>query len=89
MVEGFSRVAGLHFLPDDRPGVDRALVSAARWPRSATPRSSQGWPRSPTRVFPASVAAATGRAGEHVGDGKEPQKFVTFLKIRRSLGSDS
>ena len=27
MVEGFSRVAGLHFLPEDRPGLDRALVS--------------------------------------------------------------
>ena len=27
MVEGFSRVAGLHFLPDDRAGLDRALVS--------------------------------------------------------------
>jgi MinD-like ATPase involved in chromosome partitioning or flagellar assembly len=27
MVEGFSRVAGLHFLPEDRAGLDRALVS--------------------------------------------------------------
>lgn len=27
MVEGFSRVAGLHFLPEDRPALDRALVS--------------------------------------------------------------
>lgn len=27
MVEGFSRVAGLHFLPEDRGGLDRALVS--------------------------------------------------------------
>ena len=27
MVEGFSRVAGLHFLPEDRPAVDRALVA--------------------------------------------------------------
>ena len=27
MVEGFSRVAGLHFLPEDRPGIDRALVA--------------------------------------------------------------
>ena len=26
MVEGFTRLAGLHFLPDDRPTVDRALV---------------------------------------------------------------
>lgn len=27
MVEGFSRVAGLHFLPEDRTALDRALVS--------------------------------------------------------------
>lgn len=27
MVEGFSRVAGLHFLPEDRHGVDTALVT--------------------------------------------------------------
>jgi hypothetical protein len=26
MVEGFTRLAGLHFLPDDRPTVDRALA---------------------------------------------------------------
>lgn len=27
MVEGFSRTSGLHFLPEDRPAVDRALVT--------------------------------------------------------------
>ncbi|WP_243059328.1 hypothetical protein [Nocardioides sp. SR21] len=27
MVTGFARVAGLHFLPDDQPAVDRALVA--------------------------------------------------------------
>lgn len=27
MVEGFARITGLHFLPDDRPAVDRALVA--------------------------------------------------------------
>ncbi|PVG81578.1 hypothetical protein DDE18_16340 [Nocardioides gansuensis] len=27
MVEGFSRISGLHFLPDDRPAADRALVA--------------------------------------------------------------
>ncbi|MBF4764209.1 hypothetical protein ISU07_13830 [Nocardioides islandensis] len=27
MVEGFTRLSGLHFLPDDRPTVDRALVA--------------------------------------------------------------
>jgi MinD-like ATPase involved in chromosome partitioning or flagellar assembly len=27
MVEGFARLSGLHFLPDDQPSVDRAIVS--------------------------------------------------------------
>ena len=27
MVEGFARLSGLHFLPDDRPSTDRALVA--------------------------------------------------------------
>jgi hypothetical protein len=27
MVSGFARTSGLHFLPDDRAAVDRALVS--------------------------------------------------------------
>ncbi len=27
MVAGFARLAGLHFLPDDQPAVDRALVA--------------------------------------------------------------
>jgi MinD-like ATPase involved in chromosome partitioning or flagellar assembly len=29
MVEGFARLAGVHFLPDDRPATDRALTSGA------------------------------------------------------------
>lgn len=32
MVEGFSRVSGLHFLPDDRVAVDRALVAGRTLP---------------------------------------------------------
>ena len=27
MVEGFTRLTGLHFLPEDRPAVDKALVA--------------------------------------------------------------
>ena len=27
MVEGFARISGLHFLPDDQPALDRALVA--------------------------------------------------------------
>ena len=32
MVEGFARLAGLHFLPDDRATVDRALVAGRTLP---------------------------------------------------------
>jgi MinD-like ATPase involved in chromosome partitioning or flagellar assembly len=34
MVEGFSRLAGLHFLPDDRATVDRALVAGRTLPEA-------------------------------------------------------
>jgi hypothetical protein len=30
MVEGFARLADVHFVPDDRPAADRALVSGSR-----------------------------------------------------------
>jgi hypothetical protein len=29
MVEGFARLAGVHFLPDDRAAVDRALTAGS------------------------------------------------------------
>ena len=47
MVEGFSRVAGLHFLPDDRAVADRALVTGRALVESGTARSSAAsghWP---------------------------------------------
>jgi MinD-like ATPase involved in chromosome partitioning or flagellar assembly len=34
MVEGFARLAGVHFLPDDRPAVDRALTTGTSVPES-------------------------------------------------------
>ena len=49
MVEGFARLAGVHFLPDDRAAADRALVGGDRGrPRPATPswrEPSSRWPR--------------------------------------------
>jgi MinD-like ATPase involved in chromosome partitioning or flagellar assembly len=38
MVEGFARISGLHFLPEDQASLDRALVSGrslAEWPESS------------------------------------------------------
>ena len=33
MVEGFARLAGVHFLPDDRAAADRALSTGTARPR--------------------------------------------------------
>lgn len=56
MVEGFSRVAGLHFLPEDRAGMDQALVSGrplAELGDSSLVRAISGLADA---VFPATVA---------------------------------
>ncbi|WP_248580779.1 hypothetical protein [Nocardioides sp. InS609-2] len=61
MVEGFARISGLHFLPDDRPGVDRALVggrSLAETADSALTRAVSGLVDA---MFPATMAAAADR----------------------------
>lgn len=42
MVEGFSRVSSLHFLPDDRVGVDRALVAGHSVARETTSALATG-----------------------------------------------
>jgi hypothetical protein len=34
MVEGFARLAGVHFLPDDRVAADRALATGASVPHA-------------------------------------------------------
>lgn len=57
MVEGFSRVAGLHFLPEDRQAVDRALVTG----RALNEGGDSGLVRALSAltdaVYPASVQA--------------------------------
>ena len=62
MVEGFSRVAGLHFLPEDRSGIDRALVSGR--PLADLDDSSlvQALSTLADAVFPASVRPMSGRS---------------------------
>ena len=51
MVEGFTRLAALHFLPDDRPTVDRALVAG----------------RTLAEVGESPLGRAVGRAGRRPG----------------------
>lgn len=63
MVEGFSRVAGLHFLPEDRAGLDRALVSGRALADLGDTSLVQSLSALADAVFPASVRSAPPRAG--------------------------
>ena len=89
MVEGFSRVAGLHFLPEDRAGARPRprLRPPAGGGRRLRPRPRAGR-RSPMRSS-RRPSGPTGRVGEYVAEGKNLREFGTFLKIRRTLGPDS
>ncbi len=60
MVEGFARVLGVHFLPDDRPAVDRALVAG----RTLTDMGDSPLARALGEVVDGLLpAAAAGRPG--------------------------
>ncbi|PKH37193.1 Flp pilus assembly protein, ATPase CpaE [Nocardioides alpinus] len=63
MVEGFSRIAGLHFLPEDRPGVDRALVSGRPLGEIGDSALVQGLSGLADAIFPASVHHTERRRG--------------------------
>lgn len=63
MVEGFSRVAGLHFLPEDRAGLDRALVSGRALADLGDSSLVHSLSALADAVFPASVRPAPARAG--------------------------
>lgn len=60
MVEGFSRVAGLHFLPEDRQALDRALVSGRPLAEVGDSSLVPGVAALADAVFPVSVASAPG-----------------------------
>jgi MinD-like ATPase involved in chromosome partitioning or flagellar assembly len=61
MVDGFVRTAGLHFLPEDRPGLDRALVAG----EAAVRRGDSAWARGigelTDTLFPGSVGGPVRR----------------------------
>lgn len=63
MVEGFARITGLHFVPDDQDATDRALVSG----RSLVEVGESGPRRAVSRladaVAPASASPEVGRRG--------------------------
>ena len=63
MVEGFSRVAGLHFLPEDRVGLDKALVGGLPLAEVGDSSLLQGVSALTDAVFPATVRPAARRKG--------------------------
>ena len=64
MVEGFSRVAGLHFLPEDRPALDRALVSGRPLAEVGDSALVSGLAALADALFPATVRPD--RAGRRI-----------------------
>ena len=67
MVEGFTRAAGLHFLPDDRAAVDRALVSGSPLVDSSEGALSRAIAGLTDAVLPATVRESRGRLRGPVG----------------------
>ncbi|WP_295658671.1 hypothetical protein [uncultured Nocardioides sp.] len=61
MVEGFARISGLHFLPDDRAAVDRALVGGRSLLEVGETALTRGMAGLVDAMFPATMAAAADR----------------------------
>lgn len=78
MVEGFSRISGIHFLPDDQAAVDRALVAG----RTLTETGESALLRALRDLTDALVplaagAAPTGRFGSRWGRRSRPLRTRT------------
>ena len=63
MVEGFSRVSGMHFLPEDRAGLDRALVSGRPLADLGDSALVHALAALADAVFPTSIVAEPGSHG--------------------------
>lgn len=63
MVEGFARISGLHFLPEDRAGLDRALVTGRALGEGGGSPLCVGISGLADAVFPETTAGPTRRRG--------------------------
>lgn len=61
MVEGFSRVSGLHFLPDDRTATDRALIAGTAVVEGGDSQLARALGGLVDAVFPTSAGDETAR----------------------------
>jgi hypothetical protein len=59
MVEGFTRLTGLHFLPEDRPAVDKALVAGRAVVESGDSALGRAVAELADGLAPATAPAAT------------------------------
>ena len=89
MVEGFARLAGVHFLPDDRAAADRALVDRPhpRRPISATPscgRARRGRGRRARRR-----TAATSRPPARDGSAQDENSRYSPPTVKTIIASSS
>ncbi|GAA5124273.1 hypothetical protein GCM10023339_45520 [Alloalcanivorax gelatiniphagus] len=84
MVEGFSRVSGLHFLPEDRASLDRALVSGRPVADLGDSPLVRGVSALADAVFSASVVQATGRHGGRAR--RTPRRPSLRTPVRRGRG---
>ena len=66
MVEGFTRLVGLHFLPDDRPTVDRALVAGRTLSEVGDSPLGRAVADLVDTLAPSTAAAPAGRRGRRV-----------------------
>ena len=66
MVEGFIRLVGLHFLPYDRPTVDRALVGGRTLAEVGESPVGRAVGELVDAIAPATVVPASGRRGRRV-----------------------
>ena len=78
MVEGFARLAAVHFLPDDRAAADRALTTGTSIPEAGdselagrSPYSAMRWCHHPHRTDGVSVVASC--AADPARSGREEQ----------------
>jgi MinD-like ATPase involved in chromosome partitioning or flagellar assembly len=83
MVEGFARLVGLHFLPDDRPTVDRALVAGRTLTEVGDSPLRRAVGDLVDALAPSTVAAPSGRVRGRRSSGHRGRRGSSSPSTRR------